>query len=73
MSKRITINVPEDIAEYLAGSGNASAYATESIRRRIRAEATHSFLRAEGFAVTDEGVARARARMRAAAEQAAAA
>jgi hypothetical protein len=63
MTKKITISIPDDVAERLAAGDveNVSAYITEAVRRRIEVEQTRDFLRARGINVTEEGVARWRA------------
>jgi hypothetical protein len=63
MTKKITISIPDDVAELLTTVDNVSAYVTESVRRRMRSEQTRESLRRQGFAITDEGVARWRERL----------
>lgn len=63
MNKRITVSVPDDVAERLAAEENVSAYVTDAVRRTMRHETTRSMLEAAGFAITDEGLARARERL----------
>ncbi|GAA1763723.1 hypothetical protein [Luedemannella helvata] len=63
MSKRITVSVPDDVAERLSAEENVSAYVADAVRRRMRHETTRSMLVAAGFALTDEGMARARERL----------
>jgi len=58
---------PDDVAERLSRESNASAYVTEALRDRMERAQTRSLLAEHGFAVTDEGVARARGRRLAAA------
>ena len=62
MSKRITINVPDDVAERLQREPNVSAYVTEAIRGRMRGESTRAALEAAGFRFTEEGLRKARER-----------
>jgi hypothetical protein len=65
MTKKITISVPDDVAERL-GAGdveNVSAYITEAVRRRIVVENTRDFLLGRGINVTDEGIERRRAQL----------
>jgi hypothetical protein len=59
MTRKITISLPDDVAERLAQEGNVSAYVTESVRRRLESESFRAALRARGFDITDEGVAAA--------------
>jgi hypothetical protein len=63
MSKRITINVPDDVAERLEKLNNVSAFVTEAIRQRMRAETTRAMLEASGFRITDEGMQKWRERL----------
>jgi post-segregation antitoxin (ccd killing protein) len=63
MSKRVTVNVPDDVAERLSREGNVSAFVTEAVRARMRHETTRAMLEAAGFRFTDEGLAAARRRL----------
>jgi len=63
MTRKITISVPDDVAEQLDREPNASAYLTEAARRRMAADRTRQILVDAGFAITDEGLARERARI----------
>ncbi|MDG4805787.1 hypothetical protein O7634_03335 [Micromonospora sp. WMMD1120] len=63
MTKKITVSLPDDLAERLAQEPNASAYVAESLRRRVAGERTREILRGAGFALTDEGLARAQVEM----------
>ncbi|MGW5557895.1 hypothetical protein ACWER9_11785 [Micromonospora sp. NPDC003944] len=63
MTKKITVSLPDDLAERLAQEPNASAYVAESLRRRVAGERTREILRSAGFALTDEGLARAQVEM----------
>jgi predicted transcriptional regulator len=67
MSKRVTVNLPDDVAERLGHEPNASAYVTEALRERIDREQTRTLLAEHGMPVSDEGIVRARERRRAAA------
>jgi predicted transcriptional regulator len=62
MSKRVTVNLPDDVAERLGQEPNASAYVTDALRERIEREQTRALLAEHGLPVTAEGVARARER-----------
>jgi hypothetical protein len=64
MSKRVTVNVPDDVAERLAQEGNVSAFVTEAVRARMRYETSRAMMAAAGFQFTDEGLAAARRRLR---------
>jgi predicted transcriptional regulator len=55
MSKRVTVNLPDDVAERLSHESNASAYVTEALRDRMEREQTRNLLAEHGFAITDEG------------------
>ncbi|MFE9919369.1 hypothetical protein ACFYPG_29865 [Micromonospora sp. NPDC005553] len=63
MTKKITISLPDDLAERLTEEPNASAYVAESLRRRVAGERTREILRQVGFEITDEDVARVHAEM----------
>jgi post-segregation antitoxin (ccd killing protein) len=63
MTQRITVSLPDDIAEHLAREGNVSAYVTTALRQRIEREQTRRLLAEHGFPpITDEGIERARQR-----------
>jgi hypothetical protein len=62
MSKRVTVNLPDDVADRLGLEPNASAYVTEALRERMERERTKALLAEHGFPVTGEGIARARER-----------
>jgi len=62
--RRVTVSLPADVAEYLEREGNASAAVTDALRARMnRGAATLAMLRAAGFDITDEGLARARGKL----------
>jgi BMFP domain-containing protein YqiC len=64
MTKRITVSLPDDVAEYLAREENASAAVADAVRARMnRGAAALAVLRAAGFDITDEGLARARGKL----------
>lgn len=63
MSKRMTVNLPDDVADRLSQEPNVSAFVTEALRERMSRERTMALLAEHGFRVTDEGRARARARL----------
>lgn len=63
MSRRVTVNLPDDVADRLAQEPNASAFVTEALRERMSRERTMALLAEHGFRVTEEGRARARARL----------
>jgi hypothetical protein len=59
MTRKITISLPDDVAERLARESNVSAYVTDSVRRRMQSESFREALRARGFEITDEDMTRA--------------
>ncbi|MBM0205842.1 hypothetical protein ACIA47_32150 [Micromonospora sp. NPDC051227] len=63
MTKKITISLPDDLAERLALEPNVSAFVADSLRSRVAGEKTREILRSVGFKLTDEGLARAHAEM----------
>jgi len=63
MSKRVTVNLPDDVAERLSQEGNVSAFVTEAVRARMRHETTKAMMEAAGFRFTDERLAAARQRL----------
>ncbi|MGH3730900.1 MAG: hypothetical protein ACRDTU_19430 [Micromonosporaceae bacterium] len=60
MTKKITVSLPDDIAERLSQEDNVSAFVAESVRNRMRGERVREQLRAAGINVTEEGIAEAR-------------
>jgi hypothetical protein len=62
MTRRLTISVPDDVAERIDREPNASAFIAELIRRATRYEGLQTYLRDE-LGVTEEGKARARERL----------
>ena len=64
MTRRITVSLPNDVAEYLDKHPNSSAIVTEAVRARMeRGAAVAATLRAAGFKLTDEGIAAARGKL----------
>jgi hypothetical protein len=63
MTRKLAISVPDDVAARLDQESNVSAFITESIRRRMVGEQTRHALAAAGRPVSEEGVARAKARL----------
>ncbi|MEV4707707.1 hypothetical protein [Actinoplanes sp. NPDC049316] len=64
MTRRITVSLPDDVADYLAKHPNSSAVVTEAVRARMqRTATTRAMLEAAGFPITDEGVARWRGKL----------
>lgn len=63
MSRRVTVNLPDDVAGRLDQEPNASAYVTAALRERMDRERTRALLAEDGFPpVTGEGITRARER-----------
>jgi hypothetical protein len=60
MTKKITVSLPDDVAERLAEEPNASAFVADAVRRRMGAEQMRRALQNLGFNITDEGLAEAR-------------
>jgi hypothetical protein len=66
VTRKLSISLPDDVAEFLDGVDNASAYIAEAIRADIGRRQFRAMLARHGHPVTDEGVAAAGARLRAA-------
>ncbi len=49
MSRRVTVYLPDDVAERLDRAGNASAYLTAAARRLMEVEVTRAALAAGGY------------------------
>jgi hypothetical protein len=60
--KKLSISVPQDVAETLADQANVSAYITEAVRDRMRLDALRAELAHAGIQITEPGLAAARAR-----------
>ena len=60
MTKKITVSLPDDVAERLESEPNVSAYVADAVRRRMGAEQMRRALQDLGFNITDEGMAEAR-------------
>lgn len=63
MTRRISISLPDDIAERLDHEENASAYIAEAIRLRVRRESLGQVLVNAGYRITPEGKERMRRRL----------
>ncbi|MEU8000984.1 hypothetical protein AB0B66_07470 [Catellatospora sp. NPDC049111] len=67
MSRRVTVNVPDEVAERLEREPNVSQYVTTAIRDRMRHEerlsATQRMLADAGYQLTAEGIDRMRTRL----------
>jgi hypothetical protein len=52
MIRRVTVSLPDDVADYLDGADNVSAAVTQALRAQMdRGAATEAMLRAAGFAL----------------------
>ena len=69
MTRKLSISLPDDVAEHLDQVDNASAYIAESIRMRRKHERTREMMARHGIPVTDEGVTAAGERLRAVEER----
>jgi metal-responsive CopG/Arc/MetJ family transcriptional regulator len=65
MTRKISISLPDDVAEQLDNMSNVSAFITDAVRQKLRAKRTHDALRDAGFVITEEGKERMRQRLRA--------
>jgi hypothetical protein len=72
MSKRITINVPDHVAERLERESNVSAYVSRVLERDMARERDETILQAGGFRSTPEGRSWAKRTLAEARERAAA-
>lgn len=64
MTRRITISLPDDIAEYAERAGsNTSGFIADVLRRRMRAESLRAQLAELDVGLTDDDVNRVRARL----------
>jgi len=64
MTRRISITLPDEVAQRLDHEENASAYIAEAIRLRVRREALREVLAEAGYEITAEGNDRMRRRLR---------
>jgi metal-responsive CopG/Arc/MetJ family transcriptional regulator len=69
MTRRITISLPDDVADRLDEAPNASAFIASAVRHTVRGEQTAGMLASAGIEVTEEGRERARQRLREARER----
>jgi hypothetical protein len=63
VTKKITVSLPDDVAERLEQEKNVSAYVADSIRVTMAAEHTRRVLTELGFDLSEEGMAEARAKL----------
>jgi metal-responsive CopG/Arc/MetJ family transcriptional regulator len=64
-ARRISISLPDDVAERLDREDNASAYVAGAVRARMRREQIRGILADAGIDITREGVDRMRERVHA--------
>ena len=65
MTKRVTVSLPDDVAEYLERADNASAAVADALRAQMnRAATAEAMLRAMGYKITAEGRARWREKLK---------
>lgn len=69
MTQRITVSLPDDIAARITVEPNSSAFIADLVRARIASETVREALAAAGMHVTDEGIERARRKLRQARER----
>ena len=63
MTRKLSVSVPDDIAEFLEAQDNTSAFVADAVRARMRAEKSWAALRAGGYIPTEESRARGQARL----------
>ena len=63
MTKRVTVSLPDDIADRLEREPNASAYVAAALRGQMEREETRRLLAEHGFVLTEQGRERARRRL----------
>jgi metal-responsive CopG/Arc/MetJ family transcriptional regulator len=64
MTRRITISLPDDVADYAEQSGNnRSRFIADVLRRRMRTDSLRARWAERGYVVTDADVERTRARL----------
>ncbi|NUT37140.1 MAG: hypothetical protein HOV79_29130 [Hamadaea sp.] len=66
MTRKLSISLPDDVAEHLDTVDNASAYIADAIRLSRRTERTRDMLARHGIQISAEGVQAAGERLRAA-------
>jgi len=58
--KRVTVSLPDDIADRLEAVGNVSAYVAEALRAKMDDRTLRQVMEDRGLRITDSGVDRAR-------------
>jgi hypothetical protein len=62
MTRKLSISLPDDVAEQLDHVENVSAYIADAIRMKNRREATLRMLQEHGHNITEEDLPRIRAK-----------
>jgi hypothetical protein len=64
MTRRITISLPDDVADYAErAGGNTSGFIASVLRRRMSTDALRAQWAAAGYVISDEDVDRMRQRL----------
>ncbi|MEV4755154.1 hypothetical protein AB0J86_08575 [Micromonospora sp. NPDC049559] len=63
MTAKLSISVPDDVADWLGEQPNASAAVAAAVRAQMSAARTDEVLRRAGIVVTEDGKARWRERL----------
>jgi hypothetical protein len=63
MTAKLSISVPDDVADWLGEQPNASAAVAAAVRAQMLASRTDEVLRRAGIVVTEDGKARWRERL----------
>lgn len=56
MTKRITISIPDDVAERIESEPNASRFVADAVRARLQAEKTRELLSQSGYGDLPHGI-----------------
>jgi len=56
MTRKVTVSLPDDVAERLASERNVSSFVTDAIRRRMSHEKTMELLARAGYAIDDDAM-----------------
>ncbi len=63
MTRRISITLPDEVAQRLDQEENASAYIADAIRQRVRRETLRDVLVDAGYQITADGKEKMRRRL----------
>lgn len=69
MTRKLSISLPDDVAEHLDHVENASSYIADAIRLRRKSERTRAMMARHGIHVTNEGITAAGERLKAVEER----